>query len=203
MRLFSISEGASSASAKVVDALKNFGIIKPFDSNHAISFKVAPDQLDRVKSLLRHYGWQLHSASTPSKGVIYADATPLKNQPYKAPPVLYHITDRANLPEIMEKGLNLKSQTPGMKFPKRLYLYPTEEMAAKRFEMARQLKRFANKVMPDPVVLRIDNRHGRYNTFIDPEYHMGMGGDDDQVNIPIYTTKTVRPTDISVGHGGS
>lgn len=195
MRLIMINESDSEI---VTKALTGLCISKPFSTKHTIEFKIGFENIDRVKRLLRHHGWQLHSNSEPRKGIVYASATPIKNERYKAPKKLYHITDRTKLPSIAAQGLNLKSETPGMKFPKRLYLYPTEEMAVVRYNMAVELKFFANKKFDDPVLLVIDNSDGRYNAFIDPEYYLGMGGDDDPTNVPIYTTKTIKPSDITL-----
>ena len=193
MQLSLLSEAKQLTSSELAEKLSKY---RPFATAYTISAIVPNNQLGVVKAIVKHAKWQIHSQSEHADR-IYLDITPLKMPKYVGDiSTLYHITDRSNLSSIMSKGLQLSSNTPQLNFPRRVYLYPTIKMAIERADMARQLGHFAKKTNDDPVVLKIDNSTRRYTAFIDPENYLGMGQDDTE-NVPIYTSKSIRPADIT------
>ena len=211
MKLSIICESNRLNADQLVSKLRSIPNIKASSySPHVVSIEIYPDEIEKCKAIIKHSKWQIHSLTIGKRrrtnkdlngvSMAYIDATPLKNERYAYDTdELYHITDSGKLDQILVNGLLMKSETPGMKFPKRIYLYPSKDMAISRYRMASKLKRFANKANFRPTLLRIDNSKHKYDTFIDPEHYMGMGGNaDDMVNVPIYTTKRIHPSDISV-----
>lgn len=211
MKLSIICEYVKLNAEQLVSKLRSIPDIKAWSySPHVVSLEVYPDDMEKCKAIIKHSKWQIHSYTigkrrrtnqdTNEVDVAYIDATPLRNERYAYnTDELYHITDISKLDRILANGLLIKSDTPGMKFPRRIYLYPSKDMAISRYRMASRLNTFANKANFRPALLRIDNSKHKYDTFIDPEYYMGMGGNaDDLINVPIYTTKRILPSDISV-----
>ncbi len=120
--------------------------------------------------------------------------------PHKMPKInadtLYHITELKYWPDIQVNGLVLKSKTPGMLYPKRVYFYTDLNMALARLEMARII---ANKKLEEPILLRINNLDNKYAVRLDPEAFMGMGVDQNDLDagrVPVYASRKIVASDI-------
>lgn len=195
MKLSFITESKRLEANEIVDELKKYGVKASSYSEHVVNVKSEPQNVDKIKAFAKHVKWQVHRVSSESKGFVYLDLTPLKNTEIKLNKILYHVTEKKFLNDILENGLRVGSNTPGMNFPKRIYLHSSIEKASTWYHAADKLGLFANKKGFVPVMLSVDNKNGRYKTFVDPEYYMGMGGDGD---IPVYVSKNIHPKDISV-----
>lgn len=198
MKLSAIYESKSISPEAFSKRLDSIGDVY-IKSQYSVSVKIDKNMVDRVRALAKHARWQIHTMSNYKNGHVLMHISPIKSEKYKSPRVLYHITDKSNVKSIMQNGLGLRSNTPNMSYPRRVYLYPTKIMALQRHYLAHKTGKFANKIMEEPVVLAIDNSHGKYDTFVDPEIGMNIYHDyDEKVNLPVYTTKRIDPSDISI-----
>lgn len=197
MKLQQIHEAKQLSSNELASILKNNGF-DPFASEHTISLNTSKDQLDKLKLLLKRARWQIHSLGG-KESILYMDISPIKNKKYEYDTTtLYHVTDKEYLDSILKNGLLLNSNTPGMNYPKRVYLYPTKRKALRSYKAASVLGHNFKKKNKDPILLQIDNSEHKYPVFIDPENYMGFSSDDDPVNVPTYTSRKIDPKDIKV-----
>ncbi len=166
--------------------------------NDLVNIAVPPMDYDKAIFLVKKYGWQVHNQGNGQiSGRIVFDVTPIHGSEYKhRQATVYHVTDKANVPEILNSGLQLRSMTDGMRYPRRVYVYPTYKSAYSHYYAAWKLGRMFNRGM-DPVLLKIDNSGGKYKLFIDPEY--GYSGDEfGGEDVPTFTKRVIDPSDISV-----
>lgn len=195
MKLSITTEGKRLESGEIVDRLRKYGVRADSYSEHVVSIKSEPDKIDKIKTLAKYAKWQVHRISEEVRGFIYLDLTPLKNAEVALYQILYHVTEKKFVNDIINNGLHIGSNTPGMNFPRRIYLHPTIEKASTWYHMADKIGLFANKKGFIPVMLSINNKNGKYKTFIDPEHYMGMGGGEEA---PVYVSKNINPEDISI-----
>lgn len=198
MRLFIISEGGVASPDEMEKLVSGF-MDKLRSTPTTIDGWIDKKDFNKLFHLIKKHKWYIHSHSNIGEKTIVS-LVPSKTEMIQHD-ILYHIADGSALYDIMRNGLKLDSKTSGMNYPKRVYLYTDERMALARLNMARQLGHFAKKKIDNPVLLKIDNAKNKYRTRLDPETHMGMGADSDDLNsgrVAVYTSKPIHPDDITV-----
>jgi hypothetical protein len=191
----------SAKSDVIINALKSINVNILADSGNAIWVEPYPSQYGQLKFIIKRYGWQIHSLTKyrnrKGEDKLLGHITPLRGSKYKhTSDKLYHITDISNVDSILTNGLDLKSEALEMRFPKRIYLYPTLDMAVSRLKYARAVNFGGKKI--DPALLEIDNSDHNIKLTVDPEAFMDVFAShyDDDVDIPVYTTKIIPPNRI-------